>query len=103
MLNPTDFQSALNETKNVQLADVRTPEEFREGHLENALSIDFYGEDFEAEIANLDQEQSVFVYCRSGTRSGKTAKLLKKLGFKSIVDMDGGFVAWQEAKLTFVK
>ncbi|MFV0572277.1 MAG: rhodanese-like domain-containing protein [Xanthomarina gelatinilytica] len=66
LLSPVEFKT--------QIIDVRTPEEFQEGHIEGALNIDFYSEDFEKEFHKLDKEQPVYLYCRSGYRSNQSAK-----------------------------
>ncbi|MDX5326347.1 MAG: rhodanese-like domain-containing protein [Bacteroidota bacterium] len=77
------------------LLDVRTPEEYSQGHLEGAMHIDFYGQDFQNEISKLDKDTPVYVYCRSGGRSGKTMDMMKQMGFKEVYNLDGGITAWQ--------
>lgn len=77
--------------------DVRTREEFDEGHLPGASQIDFYADDFVEQIQGLDRDVPYFVYCRSGGRSGKTAELMGQLGFGHVTDLDGGVLAWTEA------
>jgi rhodanese-related sulfurtransferase len=79
--------------------DVRTPEEFAEGHLDGALLVDFYDADFSAQLAALDPDVPYLVYCRSGNRSGQTLAIMDELGFESAVDVDGGIVAWAGAGL----
>ena len=81
------------------ILDVRTPEEFAEGHIEGAVQIDFYAPDFADRIAELDRDVPYLVYCRSGNRSGQTRELMADLGFSSVTDVDGGFVAWVDAGL----
>ncbi|GGM89599.1 hypothetical protein GCM10010967_23020 [Dyadobacter beijingensis] len=72
------------------LVDVRTPEEFDGGHLQYATNINFNSPDFKAQIAKLDKHKPVYLYCRSGNRSGKAADTLKTLGFHSYYNI-GGF------------
>jgi len=79
--------------------DVRTPEEFAEGHLEGAVLVDFYDADFADQLAALDPDVPYLVYCRSGNRSGQTLSVMEQLGFSSVVDVDGGIVAWTSAGL----
>ncbi len=79
--------------------DVRTPEEFAEGHLEGAVLVDFYDADFAEQLAALDTEAPYLVYCRSGNRSGQALDVMEQLGFASAVDVDGGIVAWTDAGL----
>ncbi len=77
-----------------QIIDVRTPEEFNDGHIENAILIDFYSEDFKDEIAQLDREKTYFVYCRSGNRSGQTIDILSELGFQEVYHLSAGIREW---------
>jgi phage shock protein E len=79
--------------------DVRTPEEFAEGHLDGAVLVDFYDPDFADQLAALDKDVPYLVYCRSGNRSGQTIPLMQQLGFESAVDVDGGILAWAAAGL----
>ncbi|MDR6806688.1 rhodanese-related sulfurtransferase [Dyadobacter sp. BE34] len=72
------------------LVDVRTPEEFDGGHLQYSQNINFNGPDFKTQIAKLDKNKPVYLYCRSGNRSGKAADTLKTLGFHSYYNI-GGF------------
>jgi len=82
--------------------DVRTPEEFAEGHLDGALLVDFYSDDFAEQLAELDPDVPYVVYCRSGNRSGQTLPIMEQLGFASASDVDGGIVAWEGAGLPIV-
>lgn len=87
----------------VQLVDVRTPEEFSEGHLENAINIDVTADDFDAKVASLDKDKPVMVYCKSGGRSAKASARLKELGFKTITDLEGGITNWKSENKPVVK
>jgi rhodanese-related sulfurtransferase len=86
-----------------QIIDVRTPEEFNDGHIENAILIDFYSEDFRDEIAQLDREKTYFVYCRSGNRSGQTIDILSGLGFQEVYHLSAGIREWIEQGFPIVK
>jgi len=79
--------------------DVRTPEEFAEGHLDGAVLVDFYDADFAEQLEALDPDVPYLVYCRSGNRSGQTLSIMDELGFESAVDVDGGILAWADAGL----
>lgn len=81
--------------KNTQLVDVRTQEEFEQGHIKGAKLINFYSKNFKEELQQLDKTIPVYLYCRSGVRSRKASKLLKKLGFQEIYDLKGGYVAYK--------
>ena len=76
------------------ILDVRTPNEFGAGHLENAININFYNPNFESEIAKLDRTKTILVYCRSGGRSAKAMKIISKKGFSTVYNMLGGYMAW---------
>lgn len=77
--------------------DVRTLEEFAEGHLEDAVMLDFYDPEFAAQIAELDPDAPYLLYCRSGNRSGQTIELMEQLGFTDVANLDGGILAWADA------
>lgn len=85
---------ALSADDGVTVIDVRTPEEFAEGHLDGATMIDFYGATFADEIGALDPDGTYLLYCRSGNRSGQTAIMMEQLGFGQVYDMEGGVVAY---------
>lgn len=80
------------------IIDIRTPEEYAEGHLPGAANIDFYSSDFGQRLSQLDRQKTWLVYCRSGNRSGKSLKKFKKLGFENVLHLRGGYSAWTRAK-----
>lgn len=65
------------------IIDVRTLEEFNDGHLKGALNIDIFAADFKSQIERLDRNKNYLLYCRSGNRSGQAMHFMKQLGFKS--------------------
>lgn len=79
------------------LVDVRTDGEFAAGHLKGAKQIDINGSNFNEQVAKLDKDVPVYVYCRSGARSGRAAKMMKGMGFKEVYNLEGGILAWQRA------
>lgn len=91
------FSEKLESLQDVQLVDVRTAEEFAGGAIENAMNIDFYGDDFDTELTKLDKKKPVMVYCQAGApegRSGQTMAKLKELGFQKVYELDGGYLGW---------
>lgn len=82
--------------KDLQLIDVRTPEEFSELNIKGAVNIDFFSDDFEQKVQQLNKQQPVYVYCRSGKRSYKAAQKFETLGFTQIYDLKGGSTDWQK-------
>lgn len=83
--------------KGGQMVDVRTAEELQGGYIPNAVNIDFYNENFEKQLAELDKDTPVFVYCAAGGRSGKAMNMMKDQGFKEIYNLSGGFGSWAQA------
>lgn len=79
------------------LIDVRTAAEYQEGHLPKAVNIDFFGEDFAKQFDSYNKRKKIYLYCRSGGRSLKASKILDSLGFKKVVNLDGGFKSWSES------
>jgi rhodanese-related sulfurtransferase len=92
-----------DEARKPVILDVRTPDEFAEGHLEGAKNIDFNAKDFAERLGKLDKEKPYLVHCRSGGRSGRSLATFEKLGFKKIYHLDGGILAWEDAGLPVVK
>ncbi len=79
----------------VQLVDVRTPKEYQEGFIDDAINIDYLNQvTFNTAFEKLDKNKPLYIYCRSGNRSQKSAKLLLDLGFTEIYDLKGGYIAW---------
>ena len=93
VVNPTVFEQKMTE-EGIQLIDARTPEEFNEKHIANALNANILGEDFDQKVASLDKNKPVMVYCKSGVRSANAAAKLKAMGFTTIIDLDGGITQW---------
>lgn len=93
----TAFAEKLKATDKAQLLDVRTPEEFSSGHIENATNVNWNGDDFVAKAEKYDKSKPVFVYCKVGGRSAQAADKLAELGFKEIYNLDGGIMKWNAA------
>lgn len=94
---------AYTEKEKPALLDVRTPEEYEQGHLKDSTLMDFYAPDFADKLGKLDKAAKYLVYCRSGNRSGKTLGMMEKLGFMKIQHIDGGIAAWTAAGYPVVK
>jgi len=94
VVSPEEMKTLL-ELEDIQLIDVRTAQEYSEGHIDNAQNIDYFSETFEADIAKLDKNKPVIVYCKSGNRSAKCAKKMEEAGFVKIYDLDGGISKWR--------
>lgn len=94
LVTPEEMQTLL-ESKDVQLVDVRTPQEYEEGFIENSQNIDFNSPTFDEDVTKLDKSKPVILYCKAGGRSAKCAEKLQKAGFVKIYDLDGGITQWQ--------
>lgn len=98
-LEPKEFATAINQ-KDVQVLDVRTPNEFNSGHLKNALWADWLNkEQFFERVKYIDPEKPVYIYCLSGGRSYAAAAWMRSNGFKNVVELSGGINAWRYNKL----
>ncbi len=102
-LDAAAFEAKLTESKDYTLIDIRTPDEYKQGHLANAIMIDYYTPDFKEQLAKLDKNKPFFYYCASGGRSGKTIPVLQELGFKEVYELKVGFSGWRQANKPFVQ
>ncbi|GGD58371.1 rhodanese-like domain-containing protein [Muriicola marianensis] len=95
ILGVEEYKKAVN-NNDVQLVDVRTPREFRGGHIARAVNIDYFrGADFEKAFEKMDRNKPVYLYCRSGNRSLKAARKLVSMGFEKVYDLQGGILKWK--------
>lgn len=85
------------------ILDVRTSEEFTEEHIENAINLDFYSDNFGVELDKLDKNKTYITHCRSGSRSVKALDLMKELGFKETYNITGGILQWESEGLPTTK
>lgn len=98
---PATFQSAIRQKETIIL-DVRTPEEYRAGHIEGARNLNIASPDFLTTLATMDKNATYAVYCRTDNRSGQAVARMQESGFKHVIHLDGGIVAWQAAGLALV-
>jgi len=91
-----EFEKLWQEKKFTVL-DVRTADEFKAGHLPGAVNLDVLDDSFEKKVAALDKSKTYLVHCAAGRRSANAADEMKKLGFKSVVDLAPGFNGWKAA------
>jgi len=96
LVPPTEFSERMT-NDNGQVIDVRTPKEYQAGHIENAVNLHVYDADFEQRVEKLDKEEPVYVYCKAGGRSAEAVEVMKAKGFQTIVELEGGMDAWNEA------
>jgi rhodanese-related sulfurtransferase len=86
----TEFSQ--KDIKNGILVDVRTPEEYAAGHLEGAINVNLFEEDFAARFDTVGKTKTLYLYCKKGGRSARAAGLLDSLGYQ-VMDLKGGYDA----------
>lgn len=96
-LSAKDFNEKINSFPSGIILDVRTPEEFTEQHIENAININWNNPRFNELVSKLDKTKNIYVYCLGGGRSKLASEKLHELGFKNIFDLDGGMLKWNAA------
>ena len=94
VVSPEEMRSLL-ELEDVQLVDVRTPEEYNEGYIAKAQNINFESPTFDDDITKLDKNKPVLLYCQAGGRSAKCAEKMVKAGFVKVYDLEGGISKWK--------
>ncbi|MFN2262349.1 MAG: rhodanese-like domain-containing protein [Psychroflexus sp.] len=95
VINVDEYKVAIQKP-NVQLVDVRTKNEFLQGKINKAINIDVLSPNFETKIKNFNKSEPVYIYCRSGNRSRKAARIMLGMGFKKIIDLEGGYIKWNK-------
>ena len=94
-LEATEFKEMVEDNPDVQLIDVRTAQEFSTGHLVNSRNIDFYRDDLDTALDELDREKPIAVYCAMGQRSQAVYDKLVEMKFHEVYHLTGGTQAWQ--------
>ena len=105
-ITPQEAFTLIQNSKNnpdFVIIDVRTPEEFAEGHIENVINLDYYSETFRDELNKLDKNKMYLIYCRSGNRSGKALNIMEELNFREVYNMSGGIIEWKAKELPITK
>ena len=85
------------------ILDVRTPGEFANGRIENAVNLDYYSQTFKNDLNKLDKDKTYLIYCRTGSRSGKALDIMKELKFGKVYNMLGGITQWKTEGLPTTK
>jgi len=93
------FQQSIQKEAGAILLDVRTPDEFNQGHIEGAVNINFNDKNFGSQVMALDKTKPILVYCLSGGRSGEASGMLAANGFTNVTQLNGGLLAWKGANL----
>lgn len=91
--NNIDYENAkaiLKNDKDAILIDVRSPQEYKESHLEKSINFPLYDLEREPEKILKNKESTIIIYCQSGNRSNKALEILKGEGYKNLYQIEGG-------------
>ena len=95
-INVQEFSRLMKEKPGL-LLDVRTQGEINKGAIEGYVHLDFFADNFDAELDKLDKSKPVYVYCASGGRSHEAMEMMQKKGFSEVYNLDGGYNAWKKS------
>lgn len=102
-ISANDVKQSLDNKENVTILDVRTPEEYQEGHLKGSILLPVTEVKEKVTKVLPDKDQKIYVHCRSGARSAKATSEMKKLGYTNVYNMQGGIMAWERLEYPVVK
>ncbi len=85
------------------IIDVRTAEEFNNGHIENAKNVDVNSGNFKEDISQLDRSKKYLIYCRTGIRGKAASTIMQEQGFREIYNIEQGITGWMDAGYPIVK
>jgi rhodanese-related sulfurtransferase len=92
--------------KTVIVLDVRTPEEYVVGHIQEAVNINIAEADFSERVSKLDRDKTYIVHCSANVKNGRTAKsleIMSSLGFGKLLNLEGGIAAWEQSGYPLVR
>lgn len=92
-----EFEEKIKTTQNAVLIDLRTPKEFKSGHIKGAKNLDFFAKGFYEQLLKYPKDTPLFIYCESGGRSGQTFERLKNEGYLFVYEMYEGMDGWRIA------
>lgn len=97
-LNPLEFKQKIEATPDALIIDVRTKAEYESGHIQKAINLDYLSDDFWDQVEHLDNNLTVFVYCRTERRSIRVCTLMRNGGFQNekLFNLEGGYSLWSE-------
>jgi rhodanese-related sulfurtransferase len=95
-VSPETFYRTLMAIDSIdrQLIDIRSPYEFESHRLVGAINVDIRASGFQEKVAHFDRNKPVFIYCLRGVRTEPAIGILQDLGFKEVIELDGGIIAW---------
>lgn len=93
-VTPSEFKKLTAKGDGI-LLDVRTLYEFKGGHIKDAGQLNYYSFSFKENLLLLPKDKPIYVYCRTGYRSGKTAEILMANGYKNVYNLQNGLKDWE--------
>jgi rhodanese-related sulfurtransferase len=99
-LSPKEFNE---KSQNQTIIDIRTPQEFAQGHIEGAVNINYFDRSFLEQVSKFEKNKTIFIYCRSGNRTSSASKKMLNEGFNEVVDLQGGIINWVKNKNKIIK
>ncbi len=93
ILDKKSFEAGMKK-RDAVLIDVRMPQEFERGSLENAINIDFFAPTFKTDLLDLDRSKKYYLYCKNETRSYRAMTFMEQNDFKYVYILKGGFETW---------
>lgn len=100
-VNTEQFQQLIKNPKGV-LLDVRTQSEFRNGHISSSGQLNYYALDFKKRLLLLPKNEPIYLYCNTGYRSGKAARILVENGYRNVYNLEHGIMDWELKNLPVV-
>ena len=85
------------------IIDMRNPEEFTDGHIEDAINLDYRSETFQNKLSTLDRDKAYLIYCATGIRSGSALDIMAELAFREVYKISGGIIQWVEEELPTIQ
>ena len=101
---PTEAWELISKKRNgndLIIIDVSTPQEYKDLHLEGAINVNLLSRFFKSRLDIMDKDKTYLVYCKVGGRSKIAQKLMKQFGFRTVYNVVGGTLLWEEERLPF--
>ena len=94
-LTEQEWAAQAQNDENGVIIDVRTPQEWNEGVIENAQLLNIFDQEAFVDTAKkLDKNKNYYIYCRSGARSGQACQVFNQLGIEHTYNLMGGIMGW---------
>ena len=95
-LKENQWVESIKKSKNSRILDVRTPEEYECGFIENSINLNIYDSHIFMEgIKEFEKSDYIHIYCRSGRRSFQACELMKQIGFENVFNLEDGILDWK--------